>query len=91
MVDVRYIYNYNRGTQSFVWQVQEVLQAVINSWVTKALFERSCKKFGCTLFYFGSSVRYVTSVFKPVAGKCLIHYVSKLRLCTYRAYSIHYI
>jgi hypothetical protein len=38
MVDGRHIYNYNRGTQSFVWQVQEVLQAVINSWVTKALY-----------------------------------------------------
>ena len=75
--------------ESFLWQVQEALQLVISHWVTKALFERSCKKFGCTLFYFSSSVRYVTSVFKPVVSKCLIHHISKLH--TYRPYSFHYI
>jgi hypothetical protein len=52
--------------------VQEVVQVVISRSGMKALFEHSCKKSGCTLFHFSSSVRYVTSVLKPVVGKCLI-------------------
>ena len=86
-VDGRRIYSFNRGAQSFKWHVGVVGGNC--SCATKALCERTCKKFSYSLSYFNSSLSCVTSVFGQFVGKCSVHYI--LTLHAYRAYSFRYI